>query len=142
MLQRPRTMGGMALPNFMFYYWAANIRAMLYWVNNDVTVPVWSVLEGASVRSTSLSALLCAKLPFAQPISHFTSNPIIKIWNQFRRSFSLKDIPQAAPIAKNHMFTPSMMDDTFDVWSRKDLISLSDLYVDGTFASFKQITFL
>ncbi len=29
-LQRPRIMGGMALPNFMYYHWAANIRALLY----------------------------------------------------------------------------------------------------------------
>ncbi len=107
-LQRPRAKGGMALPNFMYYYWAANIRALLYWINNDTSPPVWLILEGASVGPTSLAALLCSRLPFAQPISSLISNPVvihsIKIWNQIRRSFSLKDLLQAAPIIKNYMF--------------------------------------
>ena len=142
-LQRTRTMGGMALPNFMYYYWAANIRALRYWLRSDTTAPAWTILERASVESTSLAALLCSKLPFTQPISSFTSNPIIthsiKIWNQVRRSFSLKDLSMAAPIAKNHMFTPSLMDEAFDAWSRKGVVSLSDLYIDGNFASFEQL---
>ena len=45
----------------------------------------------------------------------------------------------AAPIAKNHMFIPSMMDEAFDAWSRKGVVSLSDLYIDGNFASFEQL---
>lgn len=127
-------MGGMALPNFMYYYWAANIRALLYWVRNDVTVPGWTILEGASIGSTSLAALLCSKLPFTQPISSFTSNPLvlhsIKIWNQFRRFFSLSGLSQAAPISKYHMFVPSVMDKDFGTWSGRGVVSLSDLYID------------
>lgn len=142
-LQRPRAMGGMALPNFMYYHWAANIRSLLYWVRNDAAAPGWTAMEGASVGSTSLAALLCAKLPFTQPVSSFTSNPVvihsIKIWNQFRRSFSLRGLSQAGPIAKNHMFVPSVMDGAFDTWSRAGIVSLSDLYVDGVFASFEQL---
>lgn len=136
-------MGGMALPNFLYYYWAVNIRVLLYWMGNDNTDAEWLNLEGASVKSTSLKALLCSKLPFTQPISNFTSNPVvlhsIKIWNQFRRSFSLTDLSRAAPIAKNHMFIPSLIDEIFDRWSRRGMVSLSDLYIDGNFASFEQL---
>ena len=144
-LQRPRSMGGMALPNFLYYYWAVNIRVLLYWMDNDNdnTNNEWLNLEGASVNSTSLKALLCSKLPFTQPISNFTSNPVvlhsIKIWNQFRRSFALTDLSQAAPIAANHMFVPSLIDGVFDMWSRRGMVSLSDLYIDGSFASFEQL---
>ena len=74
----------------------------------------WLNLEGASLNFTSLKALLCSKLPFTQPISDFTSNPVvlhsIKIWNQVRRAFSLRDLSQATPITKNHMFAPSLID--------------------------------
>lgn len=52
-LQRPCTVGGMALPNFMYYHWAANIRALLYWMKNDVSSPDWTMLEKAFIGSTS-----------------------------------------------------------------------------------------
>lgn len=93
--------------------------------------------------SISLKALLCFKLPFTQPFSNFTSNPIVlhfvKIWNQFRRFFLLTDLSQATPVAENHMLTPLLMDEVFDGWSRGGIASLSDLYVDGHFASFDQL---
>lgn len=76
-LQRPRTMGGMALPSFMYYYWAANIRILLYWMRHEYRGSDWLGLEFTSVKSTSLAALLCSKLPFTQPISAFTANPVI-----------------------------------------------------------------
>ncbi len=31
-LQRPKSVGGMGLPNFKFYYWACNINMMTYWL--------------------------------------------------------------------------------------------------------------
>lgn len=121
-------MGGMALPNFMYYHWAANIRALLYWLRNDgtdVNSTEWTVLERASIGSTSPVALSCSKLPFKQPISAFTTNPVviqsIKTWNQFRRTFNLTDLSLATPLIKNHMFVPSMMDEAFNVWARNGI---------------------
>lgn len=56
----------------------------------------------ASIGSTSL---LCAKLPFTQPLSCLTSNSVvvhsIKIWTQFKRSFLLRDPSLTGPIANN-----------------------------------------
>lgn len=46
-LQLPRNLGGMALPNFMYYYWAANIRAWLYWLRRDTFLPNWVTLDRA-----------------------------------------------------------------------------------------------
>lgn len=139
-------MGGMALPNFMYYHWAANIRALLYWMRNDVTdviSPEWTVLERASIGSTSSVTLLCSKLPFKQPISTFTSNPVvihsIKTWNQFRGTFNLIGLSYAAPVTRNHMFAPSVMDEAFDVWSRNGIYALSDLYIENRFASLVQL---
>lgn len=143
-LQKPRSQGGMALPNFMYYYWAANIRALLYWMRNNTSSPSWKTLEAASVTSSSLDALLCSKLPLSQPISALTSNPIVvhslKIWNQFRRSFKLTDLSFAAPLSNNHMFVPSLMDKAFITLSNKGMSRISDLYIDNLFASFEQLT--
>uniref|UniRef100_A0AAY4AXS2 Reverse transcriptase domain-containing protein n=1 Tax=Denticeps clupeoides TaxID=299321 RepID=A0AAY4AXS2_9TELE len=33
-LQRPRKLGGLALPHFRFYYWASNIRILKYWLQS------------------------------------------------------------------------------------------------------------
>ena len=77
--------------------------------------------------------------------SHFLKSlsPVVlhsvKIWNQFRRSFSFTDLSQATPITKNHMFAPSLIDDVFNGWSRRGMVSLSDLYIDSNFASFEQL---
>ena len=76
-------------------------------------------------------------------MSDFTSNPVvlhsIKIWNQFRRSFSLRDQSQATTVTKNHIFAPSLIDDVFDGWSRGGMVSLSNLYIDSSFASIEQL---
>ncbi len=46
-LQRPRRDGGMSLPNFKFYYWAANIRNTLYWWHYHLlpNKPSWVDME-------------------------------------------------------------------------------------------------
>ncbi len=143
-LQRHREHGGLSLPNIQYYYWAANIRAMLYWVNSlNNSGPHWLSLENMSCRPASLHALLCSKFPSPEPIFKFSSNPVVKhsfkIWAQFRRSFALKELSVYAPIARNHMFTPSIMDETFNTWSVKGLRTLKDIFIDGDFASFSQV---
>lgn len=37
------------------------------------------------------------------------------------------------------MFKPSVIDGSFDIWTGSGLITLRDLYIDGTFASFQQL---
>lgn len=68
---------------------------MLYWMGNDDdnTDAEWLNLERASVIFTSLKALLCSKLPFTQPISNLTSNPIVlhSINTQSKYGTSLED---------------------------------------------------
>lgn len=70
-------MGGMA-PLIFLYYWAVNIRVVLYWMGNDDdnTDAEWLNLERTSVIFTSLKGILCSKLLITQPISNLTSNPI------------------------------------------------------------------
>lgn len=38
-LQRPKRLWGMAFPNFQYYYWDANIRALRYWLHSDILSP-------------------------------------------------------------------------------------------------------
>lgn len=128
----------------IYYYWAANIRRVLYWMRRYAVVPSWMALEKASGKLICPSALLCSKLPFKQPIITYTSNPVViytvLIWNQFRHSFNLTGKSLAAPVTKNHMFTPSVTDKPFDVWTDLGIESLYDLYVENRYASFEQLS--
>lgn len=145
MLQRHHRNGGFSLPNFQYYYWAANIRNLLHWKEfPDLnTAPKWLQLENLSCNSSSLSALLSSKLPLLDPISKYSSNPIIKhsfrIWTQFRRLFAQKDISIYAPITKNHLFKPSVMDNTFDSWVKGGVLTIGHLFINNSFASFDQL---
>uniref|UniRef100_A0A8D3D9Y0 Reverse transcriptase domain-containing protein n=1 Tax=Scophthalmus maximus TaxID=52904 RepID=A0A8D3D9Y0_SCOMX len=51
---------GMALPNFQYYYWAANIRSLVYWVHFhlDDSAPDWVTMESSAISPLSLSPIL------------------------------------------------------------------------------------
>lgn len=142
-LQRPKQVGGMALPNFQYYYWAANIRCLLYWrhFHLESTPPVWVTIEAHAGGTTSLPALLGAPLPLASSIP--SSSPVVKqslkIWSQFRKTLGLQAFSLLSPIAANHLFAPSVADAAFNVWHKKGVKCFADLYIDGQFSSFSQL---
>lgn len=82
-LQKPRKTGGLAPPNFIHYYWAANIQTLVHWLKNPGAA--WCNLEAQSCQSPSLSAPVCSSLPLSP--SRHSSNPLVqstlKIWMQF-----------------------------------------------------------
>lgn len=77
-LQKPRHLGGLALPNFQFYYWAENIQSMLHWINsnNFDSAPTWFNIESASCKSSTLVALLC--FPITLSPLKYSDNIIVK----------------------------------------------------------------
>lgn len=64
--KRPRVrlktlpLGGLALPNFKSHYWAAQINAIVAWIENDQD-PIWTQLEQSSARGVLFSMLPCIK---------------------------------------------------------------------------------
>lgn len=139
-LQRPRAGGGLALPNFRGYYWAANIHKIAYWIQSPGID--WCELEGMSCTSSSLLALVSSNLPMK--ISGFTSNPMVmstlKVWFQFRRQHNLREtLLTYTPLCNNHNFLPANLDHTFVAWHRKGIMRFSDLYINGTFSSFEDL---
>uniref|UniRef100_A0A8C7R9H5 Reverse transcriptase domain-containing protein n=1 Tax=Oncorhynchus mykiss TaxID=8022 RepID=A0A8C7R9H5_ONCMY len=142
-LQKPRSLGGLALPNFQTYYWAANFRAVLYWLQTDPTGPrpLWVQMESESCKPAALSSVLCSSLPVS--LGKRCANPIVKqslkIWNQFRLAFSLRGFSLSGPINQNILFPPSLNDGAFGIWHSLGLSSLAQLFFDGTFASFSQL---
>ena len=140
LLQRPKICGGMALLNFQPYYWAANFRALLYWlrVNREVECPSWLDIESKSCGASSLSALLCSPLPLTIP--SYCQNPVVKgslkIWSQFRKYFGLSCMSLSTPVVSNHLFPAAQGDSSFQRWENLDTTSIKTLYKDNIFNAF------
>lgn len=138
LLQRNRPAGGLGLPNFINYYWAANLHKIIHWFNSPQLS--WCHLEADS-SSSSLPALVCDTLPLSP--SRFTPNAVVihtlKIWSQIKRSLGWLSLPKATPICNNHIFLPAKNDPRFTLLERNGLRCLGNLYIDGIFASFDQL---
>lgn len=139
-LQDQKQNGGLALPNFLYYYWAANIHKLLYWYHTSEAP--WSVIEETSCTGTSLSALLCSPYP-STPVSRYSKNPIViaslKSWFQFRRYFKFSPTSTLGPVSANHLFPPSTIDTAFSLWKRKGIRNIRDLYYEGIFSTFEHL---
>lgn len=140
-LQKTKQLGGLALSNFRTYCWAANICTTLYWFqpSNSVHSPPWLHIENASCKSSSLAALLCLLYtlsPMKYSINIIVKNSL-KIWT---RHFGLHNTPLLSPIHSNTLFHPTILDSAYTSWRDLGLVSIADLYIDGVFASFEQLT--
>jgi len=143
-LQKTKQLGGLALPIFLIYYWATNILSNLNWFHssNFVTPPSCFHIENASCMPSSLAAHLC--LPYTISPTKYSNNIVVKnslkIWTQFLRHFGLHNTPLLSPNHSNPLFNPSILDCAYASWRDHGLISFADLYIDGVFASFDQLT--
>lgn len=141
-LQLPKKSGGLALPNFIHYYWACNIDKIRVWLDDRAeTCPSWARMELQS-STLSLQSLLTAELPLK--IHNISQNPVvtnsIKIWVQFRKHFGLNKPSLLAPVFRNHLFSPSSSDPTFRIWRDKGLLRVKDFYKEGTFTDFTELS--
>lgn len=145
-LQKSRERGGLGLPCFLHYYWAANLRALVFWQEGfgrevSVHTPAWVAIEKNDVVNTSLPALLfsSSKVSATTKVNNRIILNCLKIWQQIKRYSKLPDTSIHTPVCRNHAFLPSFTDSTFDTWRLKGIVTLKDLYVDKQFASFTQL---
>lgn len=142
-LERQKDEGGLALPNFLYYYWSCNIDKVIYWAehSNQENKPVWVEMEQASCGPVSLFSMLCAPLPLNR--KYLTSNPLVtsslKIWAPFRSHFKQKQALSLLPITSNALFPPSLIDHAFQAWFRKGLRCVRDFFQGGSFISFEHM---
>lgn len=148
-LYRPTKDGGLGLPVFRDYYWAANARAMTYWQwgspdhQSLSSAPLWLKLELVSLEKpySSLSSLLFTNLSSGiKSVSRsFVVRNSLKILNQIKNVCKTPGISVYTPVCHNHAFVPASLDKTFSLWCAKGLRCVGDLYVNNSFASFQQI---
>ncbi len=115
LLQRPRSLGTLALPNFRFCYWAANLRVIQFWMRYKKlpTSPTWLNMEALSSKPATLTALVHSALSLS--LSPYSKNVLVKstlrIWKQYRCHFGLQTLLSfLAPISANPVFHPSLTD--------------------------------
>uniref|UniRef100_A0AAR2IMM0 Reverse transcriptase domain-containing protein n=1 Tax=Pygocentrus nattereri TaxID=42514 RepID=A0AAR2IMM0_PYGNA len=142
-LEGQKEEGGLALPNYMYYYWAANIHKLGFWALDplDEELPAWALMKRRSCNPVSLLSLICAPLPLGKRFS--TNNPVVsgslKIWTQLRIHFNMRQALSSAPITANALFPPSLIDSTFHVWARKGVSHVKDLFRSNSLISFEQL---
>lgn len=143
-LERPKGLAGLALPNFIYYYWACNIQKMLFWKEDyhPEHSEAWLHLESSNC-SIHLGSVISTSAP-PTPLTRFFSNPVVlnsvKIWSQFTTHFKLKTMSIHSPITNNYSFPPSILDSSFTIWRTNGIVSLSNLFSQGTFCSFSQLS--
>lgn len=138
--------GGLGLPIFKHYYWAANSRALTFWKRGNLidiegqrSTPSWLQLEVPDV-DVSLSTFLFSSTKLDKSLKKsFVLRNSFRILQQIKSGNQLTKNSIYTPICQNPLFKPGQMDTAFDIWKRKGIRSLADLYIDGHFASFAQL---
>lgn len=145
-LQKSSKNGGLGLPVFKHYYWAANSRALTYWKGGSAKAaenPLWLQLEAAAaVNTSSLPALLFSDpAPVAKLINHnFIVKNSLRILKQIKVACQVPSVSIHAPICQNHSFLPARLDGVFAAWREKGIKTFSDLYINSQLASFSQLS--
>lgn len=140
-LCKHKTNGGLALPNFILYYWATGIRSIAHWLDDTPSPFDGLEMEREDCLPFSIRAVMLSPVPVKRTC--FKHNPIIhdtiRIWKQLRKHFKLNAVSFLLPIAANPTFTPSVLDGTFNTWKQIGICNVGNLYIEGTFASFQQL---
>ena len=143
-LQKSKMLGGFSLPVFQHYYWATNLRVLIYWQNQSPQsisdAPKWLQFESQAVGNSSLSALLFSKeFPSHIVGDNFVLENSLQILKQIKRVLSVPELSVYSPICYNHTFIPPLSDTAFTYWREKGLISFADLYINNRFAAFNEL---
>ena len=141
LLYLPYDRGGLQLPNLQWYYWAAQLRAAMFWFTKEDAQP-WVQIEMLSSKGLTLDSFL-----YSAPLKKLrknTVNPFVKnttvVWHEVHKY--LGDFPVLScfsPIWGNEHFSPATNDMGFKAWLSKGIVNLLDLYNDNTLMSFDEL---
>lgn len=128
LLYLPFDRGGRKCPNLMWYYWAAQLRSIMFYFTLDNT-PHWAEMESYGLN-LSLTSYIYSNT--VQKLCKQTKNPIVKHMIKIRYEVKkyLKEphlLSQFTPIWGNRLFVPGRADATFKLWSTKGLETIQNL---------------
>ncbi len=132
-LYLPYERGGLQIPNFLWYYWAAQIRATMYWFMDNASIP-WVSIEQATTSPLPLNLYLHANsLNSLLKTAHnpFVKNTI-KVWYKVQAHLNTESgLSGFTPIWGNHRFPPGKSDPGFKLWAVRGISKVMDLYNDN-----------
>ncbi len=133
--------GGLGLPNLKYYYWAAQLTAVVAWITNDKESG-WVEIEQSTIKGTPLSILpfLNIKLFPKIKIDNEWIKHTLKIWTKIKKMFGgPESISRAMPIVGNIDFLPSVWDSGFKIWADKGLRIINQLFTGKEIKPFSQL---
>lgn len=117
---KPKDVGGLALPNFLYYYWAVHIKNVIYWLDSPSQQMEWIRMEKEDCSPYDLGAILFSMIKLNNTL--YKKNPIlfniIRIWKLIKLTLKLRNLSALTPIVNNPVFKPSLMDKTYRQWER------------------------
>lgn len=130
--------GGLAMPHFRSYYWAAQFRILVLWIRLDLDTK-WVQIEQGSITNASISALpfLKAKVWRKLKIRNEWVNYTLEVWETIRKKFNLPLLlSRATKIASICDFLAAKLDRGFVKWAEIGLTTVNQLFVGTTLKSF------
>lgn len=141
LLHLPYDRGGLNVPNLEWYYWAAQIRAgMFYFERNHP--PAWVLIE---THQISIPPNLYMYSANKRKLSKNTKNPFLRntltVWHTSLAYLGeVAEISQFSPIYGNNEFVPGRADSGFKIWAAQGIAKVADLYDDsGTLMTFEDL---
>lgn len=134
--------GGLKLPNFEFFYWAAQLRAIWFWQTEMPNPPAWRQIEQFHAADVPLAGIPFIKSYHA--LKDGTSNPFIihtsKLWSTIQlRTRSVKLLHSNTPFHTNPALPPVLRDGLTKRWHSMGIKTFGDLYDDNILKSFEQL---
>ena len=130
LLYLPFERGGLQVPNFVWYYWAAQISAAMFWFSDNSTIP-WVTIENATTSPLPLKLYLYSNT--LKNLLKDTHNPFVKntirVWYKIQSYFKIEpDITGFTPIWGNCRFAPGRSDLGFKLWAERGISKVMDMY--------------
>lgn len=142
LLHLPYDRGGLKCPNVQWYYWAAQLRTIMFYFSSQGTSS-WVNMESVAVMP-GLSLSLYLYSADLKDLRKKCSNPIvlnmINVWYEVRRYFGMpNNLSCYSPIWGNTNFKAGRLDAGFKMWADKGIKSIADLYSSNKLMSFEEI---
>lgn len=139
-LQLPKEQGGMALPNFKDYFYAAQIRPLINLCNPSFQAR-WKDIELSTLVDPPVQAILPQK-HLGKCIDK-VQNPWIKvqlkIWNMIRDEYKLNKLQTIQWCAYDPEFKPNAIDKRFKSWILKGITTYHSLTEKGQLKNFEKL---
>lgn len=140
LLYLPFDRGGLKCPNPLFYYWAAQLKTLLFYFKRK-DPPVWKVMEESQLNLQFPMYIYSAKKSI---LKQQTKNPIVKnmiaVWYKVENYFAeTPSLSVFSPIWGNEYFIPGKADGGFRVWAKNGLQKIGDVYKQNILMSFEEL---